>query len=69
MGTADTTRSSLRSIKKDYTAPGAAVRDPGVQVAFQHSSQSKEGGLKEPFESGKSTNGYKTGATARSSIT
>jgi len=34
MGTSDTGRSSLRSIKKDYRALGAAVRDSGLQIDF-----------------------------------
>ena len=34
VGTSDTARSSLRTIKKDYRALGAAVRDSGVQVVF-----------------------------------
>jgi len=34
MGTSDTARSSLRSIKKDYRALGVVVRDSGAQVVF-----------------------------------
>jgi len=34
LGTNDTTRSSLRSIKKDYRALGMAVRDSGAQAVF-----------------------------------
>ncbi|KAJ7415084.1 hypothetical protein BTVI_39456 [Pitangus sulphuratus] len=49
----DTTRSSLRSIKKDCRALRAVVRVSGVQVVFHQSSWSKEGGLKGTVESGK----------------
>ena len=34
VGTSDTARSSLWSIKKDYRALGAAVRGSGVQAVF-----------------------------------
>ena len=34
MGTSDTVRSSLRSIKKDYRALEGVVRDSGAQVVF-----------------------------------
>ena len=64
MGTSDTARSSLRSVKKDYRALGAAVRDSGAQVVFS-SILPKGRGLKGPVESDESTNGYGTGATAR----
>jgi len=69
MGTSDTARSRLRSIRKDYRALGAVVRDSGVQVDFHQSSQSKGRGLKGSVQSVKSTRGYRTGATARGSVT
>jgi len=34
MDTKDTARSSLRSMKKDYRALGAVMRDSGAQVVF-----------------------------------
>lgn len=34
VGVSDSARSSLRSMKRDYRALGAAVRDSGVQVVF-----------------------------------
>jgi len=34
VGTSDTASSSLRSIKKDHRALGAAVRNSGVQAVF-----------------------------------
>jgi len=34
MGTNDTARSSLSSIKKDYRALGVVVRDSGVRLVF-----------------------------------
>ena len=65
VGTSDTARSSLRSIKKDYRALGAAVRDSGVQVFFSSIVLVKGKGFERAIESGESTNGYRTGATAR----
>jgi len=34
VGTSDKARSSLKSIKREYRAPGVAVTDSGVQVVF-----------------------------------
>jgi len=59
MGTNDTARSSLSSIKKDYRALGVAVWDSGVQVVFSSVLPVK----------GRGSNGYRTGATGRVSAT
>jgi len=69
VGTNNTAKSSLRSIKKDYRALGEVVRDSGVQAVFSSTLPAKWKGFKGPVESGKSTNGYRTGATARGLVT
>ena len=69
MGTGDTAGSSLRSIKKDYRALGAAVRDSGAQVVFSSILPVKGQGFERVVKSGESVNGYGTSATAKGSAT
>jgi len=68
MCTTGAARSNVRSVK-DYRVLEVVVRDSGMQVVFHLSSRSKGSGLKGPAESGKPTLHYRTGATARGSVT
>ena len=45
VGTSDTARNSLRSIKKDYRALGVVARDSGAQVGFSSIFQVKDKGF------------------------
>jgi len=60
---------SVTSIRKDDRALGEAVRDSGALVVFPSVLPVKGTGLKGPLGSDKSTNGYRTGATAKDLVT
>lgn len=66
MGTNDTARSNLSSIRKGDRALEVAVKDSGAQAVFSSILPAKAKRF-EMAESGESTNDYRTGATARGS--
>lgn len=69
MGTSHTARSNLRSIRKEYRALGAAVRDSGPQGDFSSILLVTGKGFERAGRIRSFNNGYRAGATDRGSTT
>jgi len=69
VGTNDTARKSLRSIKQDYRDLGAAVRDSGVQVASSSILLVKGKGIQRASQIWQIIKCLRTDATARCFVT